>query len=73
MIPKLFLMLNENVFFISLFSKENIDDIIYIDSIFIIQGMSMTLMKELNIDNHLIFQDNDILFYVICKKFFKFL
>ena len=72
LIVKLFPMLNENVFFISLFSKENIDDIIFIDSKFIIQGMSLKLMKELNIDNNLLFQENDIPFYVICKKFVNF-
>ena len=69
---KLFPMLNENVYFIGIFSKENIDDIIYIDGKFNIQGMSMKLMKILNIDNKLLFQDNDIPFYVICKKFVNF-
>jgi len=71
-IVKLFPILNENVFFIAIISKENIDDIIYIDGKFNIQGMSMKLMKELNIKNNLLFQDNDIPFYVICKKFVNF-
>ena len=71
-VKKLFPMLNENVYFIGIFSKENIDDIIYIDNKFNIQGMSMKLMKILNIDNKLLFQDNEIPFYVICKKFVNF-
>ena len=71
-ILKLFPMLNENVYFIGIFSKENIDDIIYIDNKFNIQGMSMKLMKQLNINNNLLFQNNDIPFYVICKKFVNF-
>ena len=69
---KLFPMLNENVYFIGILVKENIDDIIYIDDKFNIQGMSMKLMKKLNIDNFLLFQNNDIPFYVICKKFINF-
>ena len=71
-IVKLFPVLNENVFFISIMSKENIDDMIYIDGKFNIQGMSMKLMKELDIKNNRLFQDNDIPFYVICKKFVNF-
>ncbi len=71
-VKKLFPMLNENVYFIGIISKENIDDIIYIDNKFNIQGMSMKLMKILNIDNQLLFQDNDIPFYAICKKFVNF-
>ena len=71
-ILKLFPMLNENVYFIGIFSKDNINDIIYIDNKFNIQGMSMKLMKLLNINNNLLFQNNDIPFYVICKKFVNF-
>ena len=71
-IVKLFPMLNENVYFISIILKENIDDIIYIDGKFNIQGMSRKLMKELDIKNKRLFQDNDIPFYVICKKFVNF-
>ena len=72
MFLKLFPMLNQNVFFIAILTKEKIDDIIYIDNKFIIQGMSMKLMKILNIENKLLFQDNEIPFYVICKKFVNF-
>ena len=40
---KLFPMLNENVYFIGIIVKENINDIIFIDENFYIQGMSMKL------------------------------
>ena len=69
---KLFPIINENVFFISLIAKENIDDIILLDNNFIIQGMSSKLMKILNINNKCLFKDNEIPFYVICKKFVNF-
>ena len=69
---KLFPILNENVLFVSLIVKENIDDIILLDNNFIIQGMSLKLMKILNINNCSLFQDNEIPFYVICKKFINF-
>ena len=69
---KLLPIINYNVFFVGLIVKENIDDIILIDKNFIIQGMSSKLMKILNIENHYLFQENDIPFYVICKKFVNF-
>ena len=69
---KLFPMLNDSVYFVGLIIKENIDDIIFMDSKFNIQGMSLKLMKILQIDNKLLFQDNEIPFYVICKKFVNF-
>ena len=69
---KIFPILNENVFFASLISKENIDDIILIDDQFIIQGMSSKLMHILNINNKYLFQENEIPFYVICRKFINF-
>ena len=69
---KLFPILNENVFFASLIIKDNIDDIIFLDNEFNIQGMSSKLMKILNINNNALFQENEIPFYVICKKFVNF-
>jgi len=69
---KLLPIINYNVFFVALIVKENIDDIILIDKNFIIQGMSSKLMKILSIENPYLFQDNDIPFYVICKKFVNF-
>ena len=69
---KLFPILNENVLFVGLISKENIDDIIIMDDIFNIHGMSNKLMKILNIENKYLFQENEIPFYMICKKFINF-
>ena len=69
---KLFPILNDNVLFVGLILKENIDDIILMDSKFNIQGMSLKLMKILSIDNKLLFQSNEIPFYVICRKFVNF-
>ena len=69
---KLFPILNENVFFVGLIVKENVDDIIFMDNKFNIQGMSSSLMKRFGISNNLLFQENEIPFYVICKKFVNF-
>jgi PAS domain S-box-containing protein len=69
---KLFPILNDNVLFAGLINKENIDDIIYLDDKFNIQGMSLKLMKILNIANKNLFQEKEIPFYVICKKFVNF-
>ena len=72
LIIKLFPILNQNVYFIGIISKENIDDIIFIDSNFNIQGASSKIIKKLKITNNLLFQENDIPFYVICKQFVNF-
>ena len=69
---KLFPILNEKVYFVGMINKENIDDIILLDSKFNIQGMSSKIMKILNIRNKSLFQSNEIPFYVICKKFVNF-
>ena len=69
---KLFPILNDNVLFTGLVNKENIDDIIFLDDKFNIQGMSLKLMKILNIGNKNLFQENEIPFYVICRKFVNF-
>ena len=64
---KLFPVLNDNVLFVGLVNKENIDDIILMDSKFNIQGMSLKLMKILQIDNKTLFQTNEIPFYVFLQ------
>ena len=69
---KLFPILNENIFFVGLIQKENIDDIILMDENFNIQGMSSKLMRILNIENKFLFQENEIPFYTICRKFINF-
>ena len=69
---KLFPILNEKILFCGLINKENIDDLIIMDEKFNIQGMSSKLMKILNIGNKFLFQENEIPFYTICKKFIDF-
>ena len=69
---KLFPILNDRIYFVCLILKENIDDIIFLDDKFNIQGMSLKLMKILNINNQNLFQENEIPFYVICRKFVNF-
>ena len=69
---KLFPILNEKILFCGLINKENIDDLIIMDDKFNIQGMSSKLMKILNIGNKFLFQENEIPFYTICKKFIDF-
>ena len=69
---KLFPILNEKILFCGLINKENIDDLIIMDEKFNIQGMSSKLMKILNLGNKFLFQENEIPFYTICKKFIDF-
>ena len=69
---KLFPILNENIYFVGLILKENIDDLIIMDENFNINGMSSKLMKILNIENKFLFQENEIPFYAICRKFINF-
>jgi len=69
---KLFPMLNDSIYYVGLITKENIDDIIFLDHHFNIQGMSGKLLKILHCDNKILFQNNEIPFYVICKKFVNF-
>ena len=69
---KLFPVLNDSVYFVSLVIKENIDDIILLDNKFIIQGMSLKLKEILSINNQYLFQENEIPFYAICRKFVNF-
>lgn len=69
---KLLPYLNYNVIFVGMIIKENINDIIFVDENFIIQGMCDKLKENLNINNDYIFQYNEIPFYLICKKFINF-
>ena len=71
-IIKLFPILNDSVYFTGLIYKESLDDLIFIDHKFYIQGMSLKLMKILNIGNKMLFQENKIPFYAVCKKFVNF-
>jgi len=69
---KLFPVLNDSVFYCGLLVKENLDDIILLDSNFIIQGMCKKLQTKINLDFKHLFQECEIPFYMICKKFINF-
>ena len=69
---KIFPILNNSVYFIGMFISEKLDDLIFIDSNFIIQGMSKKIQDTLKLKNKLFFNENDIPFYMICKNFINF-
>ena len=69
---KLFPVLNDSVYFIGMILPEKIDDLIFIDSNFIIQGMSKKIQDTLKLKNKLFFIENDVPFYMICKNFINF-
>ncbi len=69
---KIFPILNHNILYIALLTHEKIDDIIFLDSKFNIQGMSQKLFNKFKIVNQNIFNENNIPFYAICKQFINF-
>ena len=69
---KIFPVLNESVYFLAMIIPEKIDDLIFIDSNFIIQGMSKKLTDKFQITNKFFFINNNIPFYMICKNFIHF-
>jgi hypothetical protein len=69
---KIFPILNDSLLFIALMNTEKVDDLIFVDNNFIIQGISKKLRENLNIDNQNLFVENDIPFYMICKNFINF-
>ena len=70
---KLFPMLNNSVYFVAMIIKEKINDIIFIDDNLAIQGISGALKKRLLLnENNNVFINNEIPFYVICKRFVNF-
>ena len=69
---KLFPILNQNILYIALLTHEKIDDVIFLDSKFNIQGMSQKLFNKFKIVNQNIFNENNIPFYAICKQFINF-
>ena len=71
-IIKLFPVINNNILYICLIIKEKVDDMIFVDNNFIIQCASEKLLKNLNFKNVFIFEDYEIPFYIICKKFINF-
>ena len=69
---KIFPILNKNVYFLAMIIPEKIDDLIFIDSNFIIQGMSKKLSDKFQISNKFFFMNYNIPFYMICKNFIHF-
>jgi len=69
---KIFPVLNESIYFLGMIIQEKIDDLIFIDSNFIIQGMSQKLCEKFQINNKYFFMNYDIPFYMICKNFIQF-
>ena len=69
---KLFPVLNHNILYIAMIIHEKIDDIIFLDSKYNIQGMSQKLFNKFKILNQNIFNENNIPFYTICKQFINF-
>ena len=69
---KLFPVLNHHILYIAMINMDKVDDVIILDSNFIIQGMSKKLNKYFQIDNPNLFNYNEIPFYMICKNFISF-
>ena len=69
---KLFPIINDKILFIGMFNIDKIDDIIILDSNFIIQGMSKKLNDYFKINNRNLFYSNEIPFYMICRNFIGF-
>ena len=69
---KIFPLLNNNLNYIGMIYPEKIDDMIFVDNNFNIQGMSTKLSDALQLYNNNLFIDYDIPFYVICKQFLNF-
>ena len=69
---KLFPVLNRSLYFIAMIITEKMDDLILIDSNFIIQGLSQRLREKIQIDNQNFFEINEVPFYMICKNFIHF-
>lgn len=65
---KLFPVLSDSIYFCNLLYRENLDDIIFLDNNFIIQGMSKKLIDRFILNNNS-FQDIEVPFYLICKTF----
>ena len=69
---KIFPVLNQSVYFLAMIIPEKVDDLIFIDSNFIIQGMSKKLTEKFQISNKYFFMNYNIPFYMICKNFIHF-
>ena len=67
---KLFPILGDNIFFCAMMTREDIEDVILLDSDYNIQAMSGKLYNLFKLNSQ-IFQDFDIPFWMICKEFIR--
>ena len=67
---KLFPILGDNLFFCAMMTKEDIEDVILLDSEYNIQAMSGKLYNLFKLNSQ-IFQDVDVPFWMICKEFIR--
>jgi len=67
---KLFPILGENIFFCAMMTREDIEDVILLDSEYNIQAMSGKLYNLFSLNSQ-IFQDVDVPFWMICKEFIR--
>ena len=67
---KLFPILGENIFFCAMMTREDIEDVILLDSEYNIQAMSGKLYTLFKLNSQ-IFQDVDVPFWMICKEFIR--
>ena len=67
---KLFPILGDNIFFCAMMTREDIEDVILLDSEYNIQAMSGKLYNLFKLNSQ-IFQDVDVPFWMICKEFIR--
>ena len=67
---KLFPILSDNLFFCAMMTREDIEDVILLDSEYNIQAMSGKLYNLFKLNSQ-IFQDVDVPFWMICKEFIR--
>ena len=67
---KLFPILGDNLFFCAMMTREDIEDVILLDSEYNIQAMSGKLYNLFKLNSE-IFQDVDVPFWMICKEFIR--
>ena len=67
---KLFPILGDNTFFCAMMTREDLEDVILLDSDYNIQAMSGKLYNLFKLNSQ-IFQDVDVPFWMICKEFIR--
>ena len=67
-----FPLLTDNILYCALIIKGPIEDAMYLDRQFNIQGMCRKLQQRFEIDSKIIFSFTDFPFYIMCKDFIEF-